>query len=868
VKRFFWLHFLVLATRPLAAQHGLADSGPYSPDVPTPASVLGYELGEQFTQHHLILRYVERLAEVSPLIRVDTVARTFEGRPVLMAIVTSEANHARLDEIRQAAQRLADPRGAAEAELEQVIRTTPAIVWLGYTVHGGEASGVEAALGFLYQLAAGQDADTRMMLDSTVVLIDPVQNPDGHERHAQDVMRRRGVFGPDPAPFAMVHEGTWPGPRTSHYHFDLNRDWFTQSHPETRGRVAAMLEWYPHVVADLHEMGSNSTYYFAPPMQPVNQNVHETVWKWWDIYAAANADAFDRHGWSFFRRESYDEFYPGYGDSWPIYHGAVGMTYEQASSSGGAIRRTDGTVLTLKEAARHHYTTSVATTLATARGRTERVRDFATFRRTAVTEGERSPLRYIVFERDAQGRADSLAASLIANGVEVQRTSAEAELRQATEYGSSRNAAARAPAGSYVVDLAQPQGRLAKALLEPDAVLDSTFIREELESRRTGEGDRFYDLTGWAFNYLYRVRAWHTRTAPAGLARITEIPASTISAPAESRYGYAFEPGSETSIRMLAALLADSVKVWYAPKWFRAEQRTFTHGAFIVRNEPNGTRVHEAVRRHQAAAGADVVPLTTARVEDGTDLGSNSVFFVRPPRVALAGGVPISGNSYGFAWYALDQRLRYPATSVSLGSLSEAALDQIDVLIIPSASAGGIDGALGEPGRDRLVAWVRRGGVLITTDGATGWLAREQTSLSKFRLRRDSVRADSTSGAPLPANVPGAVARTRGDTLSPLLAGVRTRDVPVLVNSDRIYEAPKDLQAQQVVLRYTAVPELRLTGYFWPEVPERLAETPYLFTERVGSGRVIGFAGDPVFRDMWRGLLPVFANAVLLGRSF
>ena len=857
----------LLAAANVSAQHGLADDGPFDPAIPTPASVLGYELGERFTQHHLIVRYLERLAESSPRIRLDTLARTFEDRPVVLAIATSEANHGRLDAIRAAAQRLADPRATGTAEADDLIRTTPAIVWLGYTVHGNEASGVEAALGFLYRLAAGQDEDTRVMLDSAVVLIDPVQNPDGHERHAQDVMRRRGALGADPAPYAIDHEGMWPGPRGSHYHFDLNRDWFVQAHPETRARTQTILTWYPHVATDLHEMGSNSTYYFAPPMDPVNANVHESIWKWWDIYAAANAASFDRHGWSFFRRENYDEFYPGYGDSWPIYLGAVGMTYEQASSAGGAIRRTDGTVLTLHEAASHHYATSVATTLTTARNRTEKLRDFVAFRRTVLTEGEASPMRFIVFGRDRQGRADSLAARLIENGIEVQRAPAGTTLRNATEYGGGEAGSATLADGAYVVDLAQPNGRMAKTLLEPDAALDSTFIREELENRRTGEGDRFYDVTAWAFNYLFRVPAWHTVSAPANLEPVTSMDVGAT-APSRGSYGYAFEPGSETSIRMLSRLLADSVRVWFAPRWFRAGERTFPGGAFIVRATPNGEGVHETVRTHQAETGADVVPLSSARVDEGTDLGSNSVFFVRPPRVAIAAGGPVSGYSYGYSWYALDHRLRYPATRVLLEDLSNSALDEIDVLIVPSASAGGIDGVLGEGGRDRLTSWVRDGGVLITIDAATSWLAREQTGLSGFRVRADTVRADSTGGAPLPRNVPGAIARALGDTLSPLLAGVRGPYVPVLVQGSRIYDAPDDLEPQQVILRYFPVDDLRLAGFYWPEVPEQLGETPYLFTEQVGSGRVIGFTGEPVFRDMWRGLLPIYANAVLLGASF
>ncbi|MDF1503615.1 M14 family zinc carboxypeptidase [Roseisolibacter sp. H3M3-2] len=350
-----------------AAQHGLsaAAADAYDPAVPTPRAVLGYDLGDRFTPHHLLTRYVERVAAASPRVRVDTLGHTAEGREVLLVAVTSEPRAARL----------AEARG-------------PVFDRLGHSVHGNEASGVEAGLAMLYQLAAGRDAETRAILDSAVVLLDPSQNPDGHERHAQDVARARGAFGVPSAPAALAQQGAWPGARGSHYYFDLNRDWFIQSHPETRARVAGFLSWMPHVAVDVHEMGSNSSYFFAPPMEPVNRNVPADVRKWWDVFAAANAAAFDRAGWAYFRREGYDEFYPGYGVSWPILTGATGMTFEQASSGAGAIRRTDGATMTLREAARHHYAAEWATTLAAARRAAVRVRDYAAAR--AKSEAKRS----------------------------------------------------------------------------------------------------------------------------------------------------------------------------------------------------------------------------------------------------------------------------------------------------------------------------------------------------------------------------------------------------------------------------------------------------------------------------------------------
>ncbi len=867
MSRTLVLALLALAAAPLAAQHRYAPpGGGFDPAVPAPRAVLGYEVGDRFTPHHMIGRYLDRLAATSRRIRVDTLGLTIEGREVFLAVLTSEANRGRLAEIEADAKRLAEA-ALPGAELEAIARRLPAIVWLGYTVHGGEASGTEAALGLLYQLAAGTDPATRQILDSVVVLIDPVQNPDGHERHVQDVLRRRSPLGVPADPAALIHQGSWPGPRTSHYHFDLNRDWFIRSHPETRARAGGLLRWWPHVAVDLHEMGSNATYFFAPPMEPVNKNVPANILRWWDVFAAANAEAFDRRGWSYFRREGYDEFYPGYGVSWPILNGAVGMTYEQASSAGGAVRRGDGTVLTLRDAAHRHYTAAWATLETAARRRAERVRDYLEFRRTAITEAARAPLRMVALERDPAGRADSLVQLLAGNGITVHRLRADAAVPAATLYGEPAARPARLAAGSYVVDLAQPQGRLARALLEPDAQLDSAFIREELESRRTGQPSRFYDITAWSLPYTFRVRAW-ALPAPVGPLEPATWIAAALGSLRQASYAYAFAPGSEPSLRLLAALLAEDTRVWLARRSFRSGGEAFPQGAFLVRVEPNGPGVHERVSRLAAATGARVVPLASAAVEAGTDLGSNSVLFVKAPRVALLGGPGVQGNSFGFSWFAFDQRLGYPVTPLDAEAVAGNALARFDVLVVPSASGAALDRALGDGGRERLGAWVRGGGVLVTLEGATAWVAGERLGLTRIRVRSDSARADSAGGAPLPASVPGAIVRATGDTLSPLLAGVDAAELPVMLSGGLVLTVPRNLRAGEAVVRYAPAARLRLAGYLWPEVPARAGEAPWLWTERVGAGRVIAFAGDPNFRDLWRGLLPLFANAVFLGTAF
>jgi len=862
-----WWSTFVPATA--AAQHSYSESGAsYDPAVPTPRAILGYDIGQRFTTHRVMSRYLERIAAASRRVKVDTIARSFEGREMYLVTVTSEANLGRLAAIAADARRVADPRGAAPGEVEAAVRRLPAIVWLGHSVHGGEASGVEAGLALLYQLAAGTDAETRMTLDSTVVLIDPSQNPDGRERHTRDVERWASVQSLPSEPGALNNVGTWPGPRTSHYSFDLNRDWFVQSHPESRGRVAAFLRWMPHVTVDLHEQGSSASFYFAPPREPDNKNNPKHLFKWFDIFAAAHGSAFDRHGWPYFRREGYDSFYPGYGEGWPMLTGSIGMLFESASSSGGGVRRSDGTLRTLRQAAWEHYTAEWATVRTSARRRTELIQDYAGSRQAAISIHAGGPVRAVVIERDAEGRADSLARSLRANGIEVLQLGANAELRDATAFGeATATPVTRVRAGDFVVDLAQPQGHLAKALLEPDAELDSAFIRDELELRRVGQGNRFYDITAWSLPFAFRARAWATKSVPPGARPLGDPPAAPAP-PGRAQFGYAFEPGSEASIRLLASLLKDSIRVRHAPRSFTSGGRKFLRGAFLVGVAANDSSVHRIVAARAAEARATVHPIASAGVEEGTDLGSNSVRVVTRPRVALLSGPPMNGNSWGFSWYAMEQRIGYPTTLVDAAFVAGGALDNFTVLVVPSVQPAALDRALGDQGRARLGDWVRDGGVLITIDGATAWLAQEATRLTRIRVRRDTTRADSAGGAPLPAGLPGVIARATIDSLSPLMTGIDGAEIPVFANSDRVLTVPNDLTAGEAVVRFAEAKRVRLGGYFWPEMPERIGGSPWLWTERVGRGRVIAFAHDPNFRDLFRGLLPLFGNAVLLGGTF
>ncbi len=326
------------------------------------------------------------------------------------------------------------------------------------------------------------------------MLIDPLENPDGRSRFVfQNLLGQAAV--PDGEPASAEHDEPWPGGRSNHYLFDMNRDWFSQSQPETRGRTRLFLEWYPQVVVDLHEMGGNSSYYFAPPADPLNPHITKAQASWFQVFGKANADRFDARGFSYFIREVYDSFYPGYGESWPIFHGAVGMTYEQASARGLVFRREDDSDLTYRDGVLHHFTAAITTAETAARNREKLLRDFVDYRRTAIAEGETGPVKEYVLTPGADpSRAARLARLLATQGFDVRRADA------AFKVGTKDVAA-----GAYIVPVAQPSSRLLRNLLEPSIPQPDAFVKEQDRRRKKRLDEQIYDVTAWSLPLAFDV---------------------------------------------------------------------------------------------------------------------------------------------------------------------------------------------------------------------------------------------------------------------------------------------------------------------------------------------------------------------------
>jgi hypothetical protein len=866
------LALAVLASARTAVAQELWPGATYDPSIPTIKSVLGHDVGEQISTPEEIAIYLRALATAAPdRTSLFEYARTWERRPLHVLVIGSPARIARLGALKTDLQHLADPRTLSDADADRLVRDLPVVVWLMHAVHGNEISSSDAALAEAYYLlAATKDPVADAIRKDALVLIDPLENPDGRARFI--VTNGLGQAAtPDGEALSAEHDEGWPSGRTNHYLFDMNRDWFSRSQPETRGRETVALQYYPQVVVDLHEMGGNGTYYFAPPADPVNPYITPSQSTWLEKFGRANAARFDERGYAYFIREVYDSFYPGYGESWPMYQGAIGMTYEQASARGLALKREDGTTLTYRDGILHHFTSAITTCYTAASNREQLLRDFLAYRRSAISDGEKAPTReYVLTPGSDSTLADRLAESLASQGIEVRR--AEEEFSVGTR---------RIAAGAYLVSNAQPSGRLLRNLLEPDVRQPEAFVKEQDRRRKKRMGDQIYDVTAWNLPDLFDVevvsspQALTVKTTPVVPGQLRP---DTPLAAAKVAYILPWSSGAAATI---GDALRAGIKVHQASEPFTIAGRRFTAGAAIVRVAGNPTTLAETLGRLARSHGAEVVPLDTGWVDSGISLGSGEVVPLKPPRVLLAWDAPTQTLSAGWARYVLERRYGVPVTAVRVRSLDEFELKNADVLVLPQ---GNYSGAIGEDLLRRLKEWIRSGGTLITLGEASRWASTDKVGLIDARPEmRDgkpegAEEKDKKTAEPSkpfdydkaiqpdrerPENTPGSVLRVVLDPEHYLSSGT-DGEVQVMVEGRRVF-TPLRLDQGTNVGVYAKKDRLVAAGLVWDDARTQLAEKAYLVEEPTGRGRVIAFAEDPNYRAFAEASELLFINAVLLG---
>jgi len=942
------LAFAALASTALAGPTAFDfyDRGPYRDGVPKPADVLGYRPGTFHTTWGNMERVLDAMAHARPeRVRREPFGRTVESRERSLFIVSSPENLARLDAIREGNERLADPRGASAAEIARLTRELPVTVWLNYSIHGDESASFEAMMQVAYQLVAGEDSLTRALLDHAVVLMNPAHNPDGHERFVTWI-NAHGQGNPEHWALEQQRSQPWGiGGRRTHYQFDPNRDALAMSQPESRQMSREIRRWRPQVFVDHH--GQTASFFFPPTAEPTNHTLpYADYHRWVDRFGRGNAAAFDRHGWNYYVRDVFDFHATGYWDTWPTLQGAIGMTYETDGGGNLAFRRDDETVVTLLDGMARHFTASLATLETAVRYREERLHDMAAFALTSVTPAPGAPKAYLL---DAGGdplRAAAMAENLQYAGVEVQwregafRVKGARELwadpasRPAPAGGKGLSRAGTPPApraaardhafehGVFIVDLAQPGSRIARALLEEDRSVDTALARVELEKyarnvrrgRRTpGERYNFYDITAWALPLSYGVRTYAVDAVPAGGVRLADPDPNTpdeasdtlpdsaaVGVPftartsrvgplvmrdaagrvvfdargrvegGEATTAYVWSCDTDGASRLALRLLQEGFRIATSARPLRAGGRDFPRGSFIARVERNPEALHARVAALARTSGVNVLAVNSAYTDRGdTGVGSENVVSLQKPSIAVVVDGPVSPEAYGWLWFLLERRLGVRFTAVRADRLGGIELDRYNVVVFPDGGPR-LAGELGG-GVSVLKDWVSRGGTIVCLDDAAELPTIASVGLSSCKVvgvpakpkKDDEEIPDPDSAAAeatrRPQVIPGSVFWATPDPRQWLTWGFGEGRIPVMLRGNTLLTPTKE---GANALRFDHVP-LTATGWTWPETERRMAHTVCAVDEPNGRGHVVMLTGPVLFRSFWRNTERLFTNALL-----
>ncbi|OZC01890.1 M14 family zinc carboxypeptidase [Rubricoccus marinus] len=821
---------------PLATPYAVEGTRGYDASIPTPQAVLGYTIGERHTRPEEVIRYVEAVAAASPRVEIGFHGTTYEGRRLVHAIVTSPANHARLETIRDANLMLSE---SPEAVSDSEIAAMPVVVYQGYSVHGNEASGTEAALVYLYHLAAALGPEIDAQLAEAVVLLDPMLNPDGRDRFADWVNGYRGASGvADPQ--NREHREPWPNGRTNHYFFDINRDWLPTELKESQGRMAWWHTWRPQVSTDHHEMGSESTFFFQPGIPSRNNpNTPEATYELTGAIARYHADELDRIGQFYYSEESFDDFYYGKGSTYPDVNGAVGILFEQASSR--ALRReTEANgELTYAVTVRNQLATSVSTLRAAIALRQRLLTHARDFYAEDAASGA-----YVIGLGESRTRGQALAQALSRSRVKMYA------LEQDVTAGGRTYRAGEA----YVVPLAQTQGRLVKAAME--RVLTYT-------------DSLFYDVSAWTFPLAYGADVAEVSRVPRMGAEMQPVYDGGRVVGGQARVAYAIPWGRYFAPRALRRMQEAGLRVRLAKSPFEAasggSRRQFDRGTLIVQarqGEITPDSVHAVVMRAAEMDHVEAYALDSGLTPSGNDLGSNDWPVLVAPRVALLAGEGTSSYGVGEVWHLLSERFGQEVSLIDPAELP--SLDGYTTLIL----ANGSYNSLSDADIERMKAWVRGGGVVIGLQGGALWAARGGLLTSPTR----SSPPDSTAypyaerdGARGAQALGGSILDLVVDPTHPLAYGYGAR-IPVFKSGTAVF-APDSTNSGVDVGRYDAQTPV-LSGYASGAVRQRLAGAAALRASSMGRGRVILMDFNPAFRAFWYGTDGLLLNAVYFGRTF
>ena len=840
--------FLALSTFIFAQKQPLSYFLPdvkYDENIPTPEQFLGFQIGEWHVSHDQVVAYMREIDRRSDRISIEIHGKTYERRPLMVLYITSSDNQKKLQDIKNQHVALSDPTKSASIDVSLM----PIVLYQGYSIHGNEASGTNAAMLMAYYYAAAQGEEIESILKNTVILFDPSFNPDGLQRFSTWVNQNKSknlVSDPTSREFSE----TWPNGRTNHYWFDLNRDWLVSQMPESQGRVRLFQEWKPNILTDHHEMGSNGTFFFQPgvpsrvnPITP-KQN-QELTWK----IAQFHAKALDQIGSSYYTQESFDDFYYGKGSTYPDAQGAVGILFEQASAR-GHLQKTSNGLLSFPFTIRNQVTTSFSTVRAAQVLRTEMLDYQRSFYKNALADGKNDARNCFVFGENKDIQKQYLFLQMLKrNNVKV------FELGENTTLEGKNFEKGNA----YVVPTNQPQYRLIKGMFD---------------TQKTFEDSLFYDISSWTLPLAFNIPCASGNTQVVLGKELSEIKATKGEIiGGKSPYAYIMENDAYLAPNTLNYLLSEGLMVKVGAKPFTAkltngQSKKFTYGTLLI-TVGNQTRSSETIYKlleNQAEKNTiNFYAIETGLTEEGIDLGSPNFTAVKQPKVALIMGNGIDAGFAGEVWHLLDQRYDMQVVNLETEQLGRANLSNYNTIVLPDGSFGGIS----ENGKNKLRDWVSAGNTLIALGNASKWLKDNGIINIKFKSAKQNIkintrRAYENAEADLGAEVlGGAIFEADLDLSHPLCYGYTRAKLPVFQSDTLFMDLTQNTYATP--LQFSSKP--LLSGYLHKKFENVVKNSAAVMVSSLGSGRVVSSTTDPNFRAFWYGTNKWFANAIFFGSS-
>lgn len=823
------LSLQTFAQEELSLSYYLPQDVSYKEDIPKPQEILGYVPGEWHASHDQILTYMRALDEASPRITMKNRGRTFEGRPLVLLTITSEENQENLEEIRRQHLALTEP-GSEDLNVSEM----PVVVNQGFSIHGNEASGSNAAILAAYYLAAAEGPEIEELLNNAVILFDPSFNPDGLTRFASWVNTNKSA-NVNPDPQDREYDETWPGGRTNHYWFDMNRDWLPVQLPESRARIATFHDWYPNILTDHHEMGSNSSFFFQPGIpsrtHPLTPDLNQELTREIGTYHAA---ALDDIGSLYYTEENYDDFYYGKGSTFPDIQGSVGILFEQGSSRGHA-QETDNGVLTFPFTIRNQFTAALSTLKAAIEMRPELLDYQRNFYQNARKEADKGA--YAFGNSKDPSSAYHLAEILKRHQVEIREV----------QEPFSTNGKSFEPGSSYLVPKQQKHQRLVKAMFE----------------RRTEFQDSlFYDISAWSFPLAFNLDFSNDASLRNAGDMIDSLQKPEISKPGKSEYAYLMEWHSYEAPKALNALLEKGMRAKVAMQPFQAEGRNFDYGTIMIpaqNQKLSSSEIHEVIQKVSEEANVQITAVGTG-LTGGINLGSNQFRALEPQKVAIVVGEGVTPYDAGEIWHLFDQRYNMKISKLDVSNFSRTDLSRYTDIILPNSWGSALD----KQDAEKLQEWVRNGGTLIGYKNAAKWF--DNQDFMKIEFKENEMEAKNVSfeerqdfrGA---QGIGGAIFEARQDRSHPVNFGYKDDKIALFRDTTIFVEA--DSTSYKNPIKYTEKP--LLSGYISEENLEILPGTVPFKHNSMGRGNVILFTDNTNFRAFWYGTNKLLMNAIFFG---